>query len=479
MWDTTMNIVYYLTSTMLKDKEVAVSGGHGYTYDPAKESTRKLVKDAPSGFGYFVNGSLQSIPVDQVGILSGRTLRQKSEHEAFLANLVELLEWAKTIDLQKLLVITSSVNGMKIINAKQVTEKWADNPLVKRARELVKELGDKVIFDLEYWPKGGEGCKQATKQHDFAKGLLELPSSPDTHLDICTAKEFKNPENDFNKLVNASRWFFNTGDKSEFFKSDENGYRQYGFGRIDPDKGYYGKATPDVYYSALFTKTPISVLDKLYAFCQNNKPNPYNMLAAANLDMVKSKEISRIIDIMPGTIDKDKLMANMAIGANEDPVLVDFINPPGLSYRIRDFQDALRRYHSFFLQRDIDGKFKSHQWVDITDRIFEQDAKGKWKINAGFTQNTLTIPVKIDAPGCVKPVTINMGVRYDMPDRSAFNSLIVGKVPEFKVYVGLDFCDPAGVAYYTMVETPDFNYIHANSCANLRVYNLKELGRSE
>lgn len=472
-----MNIVYYLTSSKLKDKEVAISGGHGYTYDPAVESKRKLVKDTPSGYGYFVNGSLQSIAVDQLEIISGRTLRQETEHEAFLVGLIELLEWAKTQEVQRILVITSSVNGLKIINTQKVVEKWAGNEYVKKARTLVKEFGNKIIFDDEYWLKGGEGCKQALKQHDFSKGLLELPASPTSVLETCTPKEFKNPEHDFNKLVCATRWFFNTGDKSTFYNVDKYGYRHYAFGRIDPDKGYYGKATPDVYYSTLFTKEPITLLDKLYSFCQANKPNPYNILAGANIDMVKSKEISRVIDIMPGVIVKNELKSPMTIGANEDPVLVDFIDPPGLSYRIRDFQISLSKYHDFFKQRDENNRFKHHDWLDITDRIFEQDAKGKWKINSEFTQNTLTIPVKIKAPGCVKEVVINLAVRYDLPDRSSLNSLIVSKVPEFKVYLGLDFNDPAGVMYYTMVETPEFDYIHANSCANLRVYSLKELGK--
>lgn len=472
-----MNIVYYLNSSKLKDKGISVSGGHGYTYDPLKESKRKLVKDTPSCYGYFVNGTLQSIAVEQVEILSGRTLRQENEYDAFLTHLNELLGYAKRVNAEKVLIITNSINGVKLCTTPKLTEKFANNELVNKVRALVKEFGNNVMFDNELWALGGEGAKQSCKQLDLATALLELQNCQEASLDVCTVKEFKDPENDFNRLVTATRWFFNTGDKSTFYQYDKYGYRQYCFGRVEPQKQYYGKATPDVYYSALFTKEPITILDKLYNFCQANKPNPYNLIAAAKIDLIKSKEISRVIDVLPGTIGKNSLTASMSVAGVDDPILVDFIDPPGLCYRIRDFHHVLSRYHEFFRERDEQGIFKCHKFIDITDRFFEKDQKDKWKLASNFTMNTLTIPIAIQAPGCVKDVTINLAIKYDTPERSALNSIIKEKNAEFKVYLGLDFQDEAGVVYYTIVDTPGYTYIHANSCSNLRVYSLKELGR--
>lgn len=474
-----MNIVYYLVSSLVKDKNVGLSGGHGYTYDQTKESSRKLIKDTPSGYGYFVNGSYQSIPVEQVMILNGRGLRQETDVDAFLAHLIDLLEYAERENAEKVLIIHDSVNGQKLLENNKVSEKFADNNYVKRARELYGKLKGKIIFDLEYYAKGGEGPKQAHKQMELAQAMLELPIGEPVSIDIVTVKEYKNPENDFNKVVTASRWFFNTGDKSEFYNIDENGYRRYEFGRIDPQKAYYGKATPDVFYSALFTKTPIVILDKLYDFCKAVKPNPLNLLAAADVGMVKSKEISRVIDTIPGTLTKNDLKASMSIAGVTDPVLVNFIDPPGLSYRIKDFQYKLKMLHSYFMRRDENNQFQKQHFLDITDKFFEQDAKGKWKIHSDFTNNTLTVPIMIDAPGCVKQVKINLAIRYDIPERNALNSIINNKITDFKVWIGLDFNDDAGVMYYTVIQTPDFNLVHCNSCASLRVYNLKELGKAK
>lgn len=473
-----MNIVYYIVSSFLKDKNVGLSGGHGYSYDPANESKRMLKKDAPSVYGYFVNGNYQSIAVDQVDIYNGRVLNQANETEAFLLHLELIInEWLSTKkDGEKLLVITNSTKGHKMLAAGRAPES-INAEIFERVNALYAEHKKDVVLDIEYYAKGGEGPKVAHKQLEIATALCELPASPIVVLDKMDLKAYKDPEIDFNKLVTATRWYFNTGDTSDFFDVDELGYRKYTFGRVDPDKNYYGKATPDVYYSALYTKEPIQVLDKLFTFCQKNKPNPYNIMSAGNLNFIKSKEIARIIDTIPGTFGKKELIAPMTVGNTEDAVLVEYIDPPGLSYRIRDFHHKLNLIYSFFRKRDANGEYQKNRFVDITDTFFVKDPKGKWKIHPDFTNNTLKIPVKIEAPGCAKPVTVNLSIKYDTPERNALNSLITSKVEDIKVYLALDFNDEAGVSYCTIVSTPGFDYIHSNSIANLHVYSLKELGK--
>lgn len=473
-----MNIVYYIVSSFIKDKEIGVSGGHGYSYDPNNESKRKLIKDAPSIYGYFVNGNYQSIPVDQVDIYNGRSLKQPNETEAFLLHLELIInEWLTVkADKDKLLVISNCVKGHKMLEKNKHPES-VNADIFKRVYDLYDAHKAGIILDIEYYAKGGEGPKMAHKQMEMAVAMCELPAADHIKLDKLTVKEYKNPEIDFNKLVSATRWYFNTGDRSDYYDADEQGYRKYTFGRVDPDKNYYGKATPDVYYSSLYTKEPIKVLDKLFDFVRKNKPNPYNIMSAGNLNHIKSKEIARIIDTIPGTFSKKELLAPMTLGNTEDAALVEFIDPPGLSYRIRDFHHKLDMIMKFYRKRDSNGEFKKNKFIDITGLFFVKDEKGKWKIHPDFTNNTLKIPVDVEAPGCVKPVKINLSIKYDTPERNAFNSLIVNKVEDIKVYLALDFNDDAGVSYCTIVHTPDFEYIHSNSISNLRVYSLKELNK--
>jgi len=473
-----MNIVYYIVSSFVKEKNVGLAGGHGYSYDRTKESRRKLNKDVPSVYGYFVNGNYQSIPVDMVDIYNGRVLNQANETAAFLLQLELIMnEWiANKAEGDKLLVITNCVKGHKMVIAGRHPESL-DAELFQRVHAIFDAHKKDIVIDIEYYAKGGEGPKVGHKQLELAVALSELPASDVTRLDKMDLKAYRDPEVGFNKLVTATRWYFNTGDKSEFEQVDENGFRKYNFGRVDPDKNYYGKATPDVYYSTLYTKQAIPVLDKLFDFCRKNKPNPYNIMSAGNLNFIKSKEIARVIDTIPGVFNKKDLIAPMTVGNTEDAALVEFIDPPGLSYRIRDAHIRLNFIHGFFLKRDENGWFKQNQFVDITDTFFVKDPKGKWKLHPDFTNNTLTVPIKITAPGCVIPVKINLSIKYDTPERNSMNSLIVEKVEDIKVYLALDFNDPAGVSYCTIVSTPDFDYIHSNSIANLRVYSLKELGK--
>lgn len=473
-----MNIVYYAVSSFDKDKNVGISGGHGYSYDPSKESKRRLIKDAPSVYGYFVNGSYQNIPVDPIDIYNGRVLKQPNETEAFLLHLELIInEWLKDKkDAEKLLVITNCVKGHKMLTNNRHPD-TVNAEVFKRVYTLLKEQGKDLILDIEYYAKGGEGPKMAHKQMELAVAMLELPASDTTTMDVMSVKDFKNPEIDFNKLVTASRWYFNTGDLSNFNDRDDRGWRSYKFGRVDPDKNYYGKATPDVYYSALYTKDDITVLDKLYNFCQKNRPNPCNIMSAGNLNFIKSKEVARIIDTIPGTFGKKELVAPMTLGGTENAVMVEFIDPPGLSYRIRDFHAKLDQIYKFFRGRDADGKYRKHEYIDITHLFFVKDAKDKWKIQPDFTNNTLTIPVMVNVPCCVKPVKINLSIKYDTPERNAFNSLITNKEENIKVFLALDYSNDSGVSYCTITSTDTFDYIHSNSSSHLRVYSLKELGR--
>ena len=473
-----MNIVYYIVSSFIKDKNVGLSGGHGYSYDPGNESKRKLQKDVPTVYGYYVNGNYQNIAVDQIDIYNGRILNQPNEVDAYLTHLELIInKWLEEKkDGNKLLVISNCVKAHKMLEKNKCPDQY-NAELFKRVYALIQEHKKDIIHDIEYYAKGGEGPKTAHKQLELAIALADLPNPDAVTLDKMDVKEYKNPEIDFNKLVTATRWYFNTGDKSTFHDVDEQGYRHYTFGRVDPDKNYYGKATPDVYYSALYTKTPIKVLDKLFAFCQKNKPNPYNIMAAGNLNHIKSKEIARVIDTIPGTFGKKELVAPMTLGNNEGANLVEFIDPPGLSYRIRDFHAKLDAIFRFWRKRDENGCYQKHKFIDITELFFIKDPKGKWKIHPDFTNNTLKMPVSIEAPGCIKPVTINLSMKFDTPERNALNSLIVNKVEDIKVFLALDFSDDSGVSYCTIVHTPEFDYIHSNSIANLRVYSLKELGK--
>lgn len=471
-----MNNVYYLLTAGIKNTDKFISGGHGYFYNTSKESKKKLQKNTPTDYGYNVGGRYQTSSVDPESFLTGYSVNSKCQGSAFLYHLIKLFELDEIQDAKKVLIITNSHAIVKALMANK-PPKDIDEVLFKDGLKLYEDNKDKIIFDLELYPKGGEGVKHAANGINTAKAISELTSVQEIDIEIKTAKEFKDPEIDFNKLVTASRWFFNTGDLSNYYDVDDRGWRRYLFGRIDPDKGYYGKATPDVFYSVLYTKEPITTLDKLYDYSKECKPNPLNLLFAGNLNHIKSKEVARFINKFPGLYKGNELLSPVKIANTDAPVLVELINPPGLSYRIDDFHTSLDRIYKQFRARDINNKCKSMEFLDITNLFFVEDGKGKLKINPDFTNNTLEMKIKIKAPEVPNPVTIILSIKYDTPDRNGFNYLLNSKCEDIKVWLALDFSNFAGVAYSTIVSTKEFDYIHCNSIANLHVYSLKELGK--
>jgi hypothetical protein len=137
----------------------------------------------------------------------------------------------------------------------------------------------KIIFDMDHSAEGGRGNAMALKQLGLSEVITSWSKDEDVSYDLVNRKDFENPETDFNKIISASRWYFNTGDGTNFGLVT-HGYRFYDFGKVEPDKKYYGKLTPDVTYSRLYTKEPITILDKLYQHTKKTIPNPNELLSA-------------------------------------------------------------------------------------------------------------------------------------------------------------------------------------------------------
>lgn len=491
----TLNMVIYLNvgECQIKKNVLHPMGGHGYTYDVAVVGKRKLQKDTPTTSGYFTgNPHKPSTVVDQVDIVSLTVPNSLSVISALLRGMVELLtyfqqhpeyknlcvvtrhkEVAQLTKLHENVVATGYKLGKKELDP-------ADIEIYNQYLTLLKEWeanDHKVIFDLDGSVEGGKGNKAADQQ----KGLAEVITiwSNETHasLSLMGRKEYENPESDFNKLVSATRWYFMTGDDSDFYEKYGD-YRAYSFGKVEPDKKYYGKLTPDVTYSKLFTKTPIQILDKLFEFTDKTVPNPDGLMSAGNLTNVKSKDLVRLIDTYPAVKERENLIMPYTVGGQEEPLLVELINPPMLSYRIKESFLGIDVVFNAFINRDANNEYKNNKFYDITSEIYakEENKKGdmKLKIAPEFGMNTSVIKVKVEHRKAVKPVVLILGVGYDLPERNAFNSVTD---PDVKVWCAVDTQNDSGIRYCTITETADFLYIHTSGIANLRVLSLDELGR--
>lgn len=490
-----INMVVYLVANVsgAAKQKVFFLGGHGYTYDRTQEGKKKLAKDVPTSTGYYTNNPQKPNTVVVVeDILTLTVPNARSQMAAAMSGFLEVLKVANSRGMKNLWVVTPHKELELITKMKSAAFSEKDVSVGKHSLTSVeKELGQgivaeldlinadkerKIFFDFAGSAEGGMGNRDAQRQLEMAEVISTWGFDKDPQLVIVPRKEYENPEADFNKIVSATRWYFETHDAEKFFE-EKFGYRVYSFGKVEPDKNYYGKQTPDVTYSRLYTKRPIELLDKLFKFTCNRIDNPDGYLSAGDLNHVVSKDTARLVDTLPGLPQKHQLVSPF-IKQNGRPVLIELMKPTMMSYRIRDFLVGMDVMMKAYLEKDENNVFGRNKFYDITDQIYVKEVNGKGvtklKIHPDFNQLRTSIKVNVEHRNAIKPVPIMLSVGYDIPERNAFNSV---EDPSVKVWVMVDTSNDMGMRYSTLVATEEFIYLHTSAIANLRVLTLGELGR--
>lgn len=493
----TINLVVYLLageSTRVKHHPHFL-GGHGYTYDINVEGKKKLVKDVPTSSGYFTSNVQKANTVVTVSDIISLTVTNKdSKIEALLTGYLEILDLlAKDPAFKNLCVITQhkeleQLGKLKLDTVIKTEEiKLGGHVLSAREKELlvavlerltwIVETKRRVVLDLPGSAEGGLGNREVVKQLDLAEVITDWGFTKEINLLRVPRKDHENPEVLFNKLVHATRWYFATHAPENYYKTIHD-YRVYDFGKVEPDKSYYGKLTPDVTYSRLYTKKPLELLDKMFEFTRTKIDNPEGYLSAGDLKNITTKDVARLIDQVPGVPENKTKLVSPFTKQKSKPMLVELITPVLMSYRIRDFFVGLDVILESFLARNEENVHGYSTFYDITDRIYKKEANGKGvvkvKLNPEFTQLLQTFTVKVDHPNSKKPVPINLSVGFDLPDRNSFNTV---EDPTVKVWCVTDTRNQVGLRYSTLIETEEFIYIHTSAVAGLRVLTLSELGR--
>lgn len=496
-----VNIVVYLIANALevatgKRKNLHYLGGHGYTYDLTEEGKKKLAKDVATSNGYYTGNKQKPNTVVVVKDIVSLIVPNAASHlEAVLRGFLEILKpfVVHGSEYKNLCVITphremDAITRLKPGQLDKDGFKFGTHIPSTSELKLLRECVDsletmgrldkKVIIDLAGSAEGGMGNREANKQLELAEVDSVWSDDKETHVSYIPRKEYENPESDFNKIVSASRWYFLSNNPEAFFR-EHHGYRVYGFGKVDPDKSYYGKLTPDVTYSKLYTKKPIQLLDKLFAFTAQKIDNPDGYLSAGDLNNLVSKDVARLLDTIPA-IPRNTDLISPVTKANGKPVLIELIKPVLMSYRIRDFLESMDVMFNAFMEKDEHNKFGYMTFYDITDQVYLKEVNGKGvtklKLQPDFTQLKSTFKVKVEHPKAVRPVEIMLSVGLDIPERNAFNSV---EDPNVRVWAMADTRNNMGVRYGTVVETDEFIYILTSAAANLKVLSLADQGRSK
>jgi len=492
----TINLVMYFMLDSIKQKSIHhFFGAHGYTYDVTETGKKKLVKDVPTSSGYFTNNVQKANTVVVVkDIVSLEITNRRTKTESLLQGFLTTLDLFKTNPAMKnLCVITvqkelGTITRLKETDLKHKEDlKFAGEVVSKKERELLtdifhtlewfKDTGRSVVFDFTGMAEGGAGVRECQKRLDLAQVITVWDFESSNELVIVSRKEYEDPEVHFNKLVDATRWYCSSGEGSTFYDLHE-GYRVYDFGKVEPDKNYYGKLTPDVTFAKLFTLKPLELLDKLYDFCNKRIENKDGYLLAGDLNNIVSKDVARLIDQVPGVPNKKGKVFSPFTKQKSKPLLMELISPVLMSYRVKDYLGALNIIFEAFMKKDAEGKSGYSTFYNITDLIYVKEVNGKGvtklKLNPNFTQGSATFVVKVHHPSSKKPVPITLSIGYDLPDRNSFNSV---EDPDVEVWCVTDTRNDKGLRYATVVKTGEFIYVHTSAVANLRVLTLNELGK--
>lgn len=489
-----INMVVYLIANVVKvgRQKCFHLGCHGYTYDRNVEGKKKLAKDVPTTNGYYTgNPQKPNTVVTVEDILTMTVPNGNSYVDVLVKGLLGLLKLANTNNYQNILIVTPHKEAEELLKLKALLlvkgYKFGDVTLTDHEVTGLEELltqhdvikndtNRKLFWDFAGSAEGGLGNRDAQRQLDLAEVISVWGFDKEPSINMQPRKEYENPEVGFNKIVSASRWYFDTHQPSKF-KELLHGYRSYSFGTVEKDKNYYGKLTPDVTYSKLYTKEPIELLDKLFDYAVKRINNKDGFLTAGDIKQLVTKDVARLIDTVPALPENNQLVSPYTNKGGR-AVLIELIKPVLMSYRIRDFLVSMDvALHAFMEKKD--NVYGHMTFYDITDLIYVKEVNGKGvtklKIHPEFNQLKTVFKVPVKHRNSVNPVPITLSIGYDIPERNQFNSVTD---PEVKVWVVTDTRNEQGLRYSTMVTADNWVYAHTSAIANLRVLNLAELGRT-
>lgn len=481
---TDKNLIFYSVVEVNDKGNVGYGGGDGYDYLIDVEGKRKLRKDTPTTQGYFVNTECPVVNINNVvNLLVGK---QRDVLTVYLLMLIKLLDFViENEDYKRIMFFTKHKFITRLIKLKKeevavgmkllkfdVNKRTVEllNNLIDRM-EAIKELDKRLLINLEGFVEGGLGVKNAYKQMELARVLASVNKST-VSLSVTDLKTYENPESDFNKVVDANRWYFDSSLSEEYYKLVD-GKRVYDFGKVEPDKKYYGKFTPDVTYSRLYTKEPIQLLDKYFEFAKRVTNNENGYLQAGIIDNLNNRDALRLVEDL--LVEDKGNIYNPITRQNNEPLIIETINPVLMSYKVREFLSSIDILYNTFTNRDK-KEFRNVKFYDITESIFtvETNKRGvsKLSLNKDISMATRTLKFNVEHPNAKKPVPLIVSLGYDIPDRNNLNRV---ECLEAKMWLVVDTNNSNGIRYSTILETNDWTYVQINGLANLRILTLKEL----
>lgn len=434
------------------------SGIHGYVYPKSTEGTKN--NNTPNHYlitniGYVETTEiakephLQVTPIEYIDgyvIYQGEGSNNVAEGYAVIDSITYVLDNLSNYNIESILIKTDSTY---IIYALEAVKNHPDrdwlNMDVKNASmyadmsDIFKRLKEK---DIKLNVKKVLGHSTAIGNH-LADRLALLGR-------VLAGKD--NSKKVVNIQLTENKKYWSATDKKHpllnyrelYFMNTINGGSKGTYTIIDYKKGVdTGKKTNDALYGLVMLEEPIPSIETVMD-TYNKNMGTLSLISAIDLDVLYNRTTEHYFKLFGSDIyifnNKNR---SRLIVLEENPVCTD-IYPPGLAKIALD-----KTLHLSNIIDNYRNKVDSYTYTDITDLIYSQDSKGKYKTL--LPNSTWSLPIKYKSKAG-KEYKILLELGTDMISRNQLKRLEADK--PIVTFVGLEKNDKQ-LDYFVIIENTE------------------------
>lgn len=331
---------------------------------------------------------------------------------------------------------------------------------ISRLMALYQEREIPIVWQ---WVKGHSDSVGNNKADQHATRGITMGRNDvfGAHLFFRQRQGYWNPSAEFNRLLNVSRWYFQTGRRAP----DDAEYFTYYLGAHGTEDKDHGVPSGTSHHAVVRLKERDPVLTILEDHVNNQCPDQINRIMIGRLDYIFNP--NHYNDLLNGGANflmRKGPRLDFYI-ADKMPVLAE-LDPPrkGLEAAV-----ALNKLE-LVLDRALANDEPEHYVVnDITDVIYETDTSKKkpvTKIKSHIDSSLASLTVPLKSPVNADPVDVTLTLGLDTPSRNLM-AHIAGENPQVWVVTWKE--SDTAFRYATVVKTEHNVGIWAGTYSNLRI----------
>ena len=428
-----LGLVLYTDGGWRANPDMGGWGAHGYFYTDKEPKQGTGCKDAIlTARGYLKKDSTEAKPVSAMGYvdMSGGipvSTNNHAELEALIMSLVCGLVnnvAMLTLKLDSEYALKGATERLERMRRSNFINPTSGSPIPNISSwQLISDLltvyTERSVPITWLWVKGHSDSVGNNKADLLATRGITMGRNGNYVYDaVCRrAPGYWNPAVEYNRLLNESRWYFQTGRVQD----GSCGYYTYYLGSHGPDDKDFGKPASDVNYAVVRLEEKDPVLSALETYVTTAAPDKINRIMIGRLDFIFNP--THYADILNGgaTLLMHK-GPRLDFYINDKTPLLAELDPPR---RGLDAAVEINRLELILERVIANDEPQNYVLNDITDLIYETDVSKKkpvTKIKGHIDSSLSSLKLKLISPVNVEPVEVNLTIGIDTPSRNMMAS---------------------------------------------------------